>query len=248
LVEEDGKYYLTETQKDIARLHEIPSDLLEGMWQSLGKSGAVATSGLILNLPEPGGVMPVKVTLRGLPALLVRDMKHLDMRGGQTRQGFALDLWVTLDSFAPGQVLLDNRGRDGQGFCLQTLPGETSASSVEPLAQPGRGGVLEIVLNDAQTENRWACDPVLERGKRHHVVVNVDGGPRIISFVIDGRFCDGGEWRQFGWGRFSPNLRYVHGENVLRIGSWAQGRIHSLRVYSRVLRTAEAVGNFLASA
>jgi hypothetical protein len=152
------------------------------------------------------------------------------MRGAQTRQGFALDLWMTLDSFAPGQILLDNRSRDGQGFCLQTAS----------------GGVLEIVLNDGQTENRWACDPVLQRGKRHHVVVNVDGGPHIFSFIIDGRFCDGGEWRQFGWGRFSPNLRHVQGANVLRIAPWVQGHIHSLRVYNRILRTAEAVGDFYA--
>ena len=37
LVEEGGRYFLTETQKDIARVHEIPAELPEGMWAALAK-------------------------------------------------------------------------------------------------------------------------------------------------------------------------------------------------------------------
>ena len=33
----------------------------------------------------------------------------------------------------------------------------------------------------------------------------------MISFVVDGRLCDGGDFRQFGWGRFSPHLRHANG-------------------------------------
>ena len=35
LVEDKGKYYLTETQKDIARVHEVDSTMLEGQWTQL---------------------------------------------------------------------------------------------------------------------------------------------------------------------------------------------------------------------
>ena len=84
-------------------------------------------------------------------------------------------------------------------------------------------------------------------GRPHHIVVNVDGGPKIITFIVDGKLCDGGAARQFGWGRFNPNLRDLNGNKLLRIGPSLQGRIHHLRIYNRWLRSSQAVGNFRAS-
>ena len=63
-----------------------------------------------------------------------------------------------------------------------------------------------------------------------------------MSFVVDGVLCDGGDARQFGWGRFSPTLRSPRGADTLRIAPAVQ----SLRVYNRALLTSEAVGNFRA--
>ena len=77
-------------------------------------------------------------------------------------------------------------------------------------------------------------------------MVSVDGGPKIITFVVDGRLCDGGESGQFGWGRFSPNLRDVYGEDMLRIAPSLAGSIHRLRMYDHYLRTSEAIGNYRA--
>jgi len=74
----------------------------------------------------------------------------------------------------------------------------------------------------------------------------VDAGPRVIAFIVDGKLCDGGEWRQFGWGRFSPNLRDANGSTTLRIGPGLAGAVQSLRIYGRALRTSEAVANFRA--
>ena len=68
----------------------------------------------------------------------------------------------------------------------------------------------------------------------------MDGGPKIITFVVDGVLGDGGDQRQFGWGRFSPTLRTPNGAETLRIAKSVQ----SLRLYNRALRTSEAVGNF----
>lgn len=98
-----------------------------------------------------------------------------------------------------------------------------------------------------QSENSWGCDPdMLEAGKLHHVAVIVDGGPKIIMFVVDGKLCDGGEYRQFGWGRFSPNLRHANGAKILQIGPSLKGAIKSLRIYNRYLRISEAIGNYRA--
>ena len=166
-----------------------------------------------------------------LPLFLARDGNRADHGMKDMLSGFSLDLWVTFESTSPDEVLLDSRTEAGQGLCLQT----TSR------------GTVEVVLNDGSTENRWNCDPgLLQANRLHHIVVNVDGGPKIITFVVDGRLCDGGESRQFGWGRFSPNLCGANGHRTLRIGPRLIGRVHHLRIYNRCLRTSEAIGNYRA--
>ncbi|HTM49992.1 MAG TPA: LamG-like jellyroll fold domain-containing protein, partial [Bryobacteraceae bacterium] len=231
LVEDGGRYFLTETQKDIARVHEIDAALLEGMWAQLEGGGEkpAVTKGLLLDLP-PGQKAPHSMDAPALPLFLQRSRRS-DYGTDDLRAGFSLDLRVTFRSLAPGQVLLDNRTGQGQGFALLTGP----------------NGTAEIVINDGRTENRWNSDPgLLAAGKSHHIAVMVDGGPKIITFVIDGKLCDGGDARQFGWGRFSPNLRSGAGDKMLRIGPGFEGEMGRVRVYGRALRTSEAIANFAA--
>lgn len=192
LVEEGGKYYLTETQKDIARVHEIDPKLLDALW-----NGA----------PAPAAAPVDSVTF-------YRRSNRADHGKEDLRAGFSLSLWVNSQ---PNQMLLD-----GTDLKLRTLP----------------NGSVELTLNDGRTENRWASDPgSIQFGQPQHIAVVVDGGPKIISFVINGLFNDGGDARQFGWGRFSPNLKTITGLNALKPANSVQ----DLRVYGRALLTAEAV-------
>jgi len=228
LIEEEGKFFLTETQKDIARVHPVDPALLEGLWNQFDNR-KVATDGLVLDLPGENETLPASVAMPPLPAFVARDASQADHGTKDLRTGFALDVWVEFKSLSAGQILLDGRTDAGQGVCLQTTSGRA----------------VEIVLNDGRTENRWACDPGwLKTGCLYHIVVSVDGGPRIVTFVVDGRLYDGGETRQFGWGRFSPNLRGANGSKTLQIAPTLDGRIHRLRLYNRYLRTSEAVGNY----
>ncbi|MFN3325319.1 MAG: exo-alpha-sialidase [Bryobacteraceae bacterium] len=231
LIEESGKYFLTETQKEIARVHEIDPALLNGLWNQFAPDQRVAGERLLLELPRPGESVPSIAEAPNLPLFIQRSRQGL--HGSEDlRAGFSIDLRVTLPALDAGQVLLDNRSADGRGFFLATA----------------RDGAVEIRLNDGQTENRWTSDPgMLTASKPHHVAVIVDGGPKVISFVIDGRLCDGGEHRQFGWGRFSPNLRSANGGKVLRIGPGFRGEIHNLRVYGRALQVSETIGNYRSS-
>jgi hypothetical protein len=103
------------------------------------------------------------------------------------------------------------------------------------------GGAVELALNDGRSESRWASDPgSVAAGKPQHIVVIVDGGPKIISFVTNGVFNDGGEDRQFGWGRFSPNLRGVSGLAQLRTSS----AVTQFGFHARALYVAEALALF----
>jgi hypothetical protein len=251
LIEEEGQVFLTETQKNIARVHRVDAKLLQALWAQFD-TAEVVREGLLLELPGAGAPFPASVRVPRIPAFLERDTSRADNGTHDLRRGFALDLWFRLAALEPGQRLLDSRTADGQGFCLQT--------TVE--------GAVEIVLNDGRTENRWACDPgTLRPGTTHHLTVTVDGGPKIITFVVDGVLHDGGEARQFGWGRYSPHLRRVGGSEVgepdeqapaqpaedsrmdkLLIGPGLNGEILALRIYDRPLLTSEAIGNHQADA
>ena len=220
LVEVDGQYYLTETQKDVARVHRIDPSLLQGLWGQFERAD-LTREGQLLEVDEPG---PAVVDMPALPSFVRRS--GLSPYGtDDLRTGFSLELWFQLDSSVAGRVLLDTRLENGQGFVLQHKG----------------NGQLELVIDDGRTRASWDSDPrAVSVGKRHHAVVIVDGGPNVISFVVDGRLCDGGDFRQFGWGRFSPHLRHANGSPRLLI----DGAIDLLRVYGRALRTSEAISNF----
>ncbi len=230
LVEEDGKYFITETQKSIARVHKIDPTLLQGLWNQFDND-AVAKDGWILNLPAPKEKMPKQAKMPKLPDFITRDYKRPDHGSRDRRAGFTIDFWIRFEYLNPGQVLLDNRTGDGKGFCLQTT----------------ERGAVQIVMNDGQTENQWDSDPGMLRPQElHHIAVVVDGGPKIITFIVDGKLCDGGDYRQFGWGRFSPNLKSVNGDTLLRIAPGLNGKMTALRIYDRYLRTSEVIGNYQA--
>jgi hypothetical protein len=225
LVEDGGKFYVTETQKNIGRVHEIPAALVNGLFNQFTNK-KVTLSNLAIDLSAPAKLKP-ELPMCKLPDFCIRDTKRPDHGSKDVRGGFSLDLWLRLDSLAPGQVILDSRTEAGKGI----------------LVVLAEGGAIRITLNDGRQQSSWESDRgTVAAGKSQHAVITVDGGPKIITFVTNGVLCDGGDVRQFGWGRFSPTLRAPNGSATLKIAS----SVRSLRIYTRPLRTSEAVGNWRA--
>jgi len=77
------------------------------------------------------------------------------------------------------------------------------------------------------------------------LVVTVDGGPKIVTFVVDGELNDGGPVRQYGR-RFRPELSDVNGSSRAVLAKPLLGQLKNFRLYNRYLRTSEAVDNFRA--
>ena len=216
LIEQDGKYWITETQKTLARVHPIDPTLLEGLW-SQGEVKAVASSGLVLDL-GPEQLKKAEVAMPRLPNLA---------EGG----GFSVDFWITLNELTADQIVMDSRDASGKGLVVSTTG----------------NGTLRTAVSDGEHSASWECDRgILQAGRRHHVAAIVDGGPKVISFVVDGVLCDGAETSIYGWGRFSPELGGVNGSDTLRVAPALKGRLDRVRVYDRYLRTSEAVGNYQA--
>ncbi|MCB9781998.1 MAG: hypothetical protein H6751_03425 [Candidatus Omnitrophica bacterium] len=221
-IEDGSRYFLTETQKDVARVHEIPGEFLNKIWGQFD-SNQVIQSGLILETTRDRALLP------NLPEFVKRASGILDGRSEQTNAGVTLDLWVQMEKWDKGIPLLDNRTETGKGFALVTTEDQS----------------LELVMNDGRAESRWRSDPnCLPTGSTHHLGVVIDSGPDIVSFIVDGRFQDGGDFRQFGWGRSNPNLRDINGDKNLRILSSENQKVLSLRIYNRSLMTSEIISNY----
>jgi hypothetical protein len=222
LMEENGRFFITETQKNTARLHEIASPLVDGLFHQWDNR-SIARDGMIQQVSE----WTTEFELPQLPNLNVRDNTRADFGTKDNRAGFSIDMWLQLDSLEAGQVLLDNHDQHRSGIQLTTA----------------ENGTLRLSMNDGRQEVSWDSDSGrLTTGSPHHIAITVDGGPKIIIYVIDGVLCDGGEDRQFGWGRFSPTLRTPQGARMMQMGT----AVKSLRIYNRALRTSEAVAHFRA--
>lgn len=226
LVEEDGRYFLAETQKDVARVHPIDPSFLVALFSQQTASD-VCRHGLILELPWREGGMTYEVEAPKLSPFVVRDADRPDYGSKRLRSGLTLELWADVEAYAPGTLLVSNGTDDGRGMLLEKTPDQG----------------VQLTISDGQTENRVRSDcGALSAPGAHHVAVIVDGGPNIMFFVIDGRMNDGAEERQFGWQRFNPHLQSPNGGHSLQVGA----PVHALRVYDRALLVSEAVGNYRA--
>ena len=84
---------------------------------------------------------------------------------------------------------------------------------------------------------------LLDGSTTHHVAIVADGGPNIVSFIVDGIYCDDSwSWLQpTGMsGVPSSDAFEVFSENVNHFG----GRVDSMAVYDVALQTSEVVALF----
>jgi len=217
LIEQNDRYWVTETQKEIARVHEVDPSLFHGLWAQVEDT------------------LPRQVVRRGC----VGEWGEQELRAGkastkarlsvQDGGGFTVELWLTVDRFSQ-QPLVRCRDEDGRGWELCLAPDRR----------------LVLRASDGRNELSWDTDPgLLTPGRLHHVAFVVDGGPRIITAIVDGVVCDGGEHRQYGWGRFDSAVDQVLDGGKLE-ASTADARVHRLRLYNRYLRTTEVVQNYRA--
>ncbi len=230
MVEEDGCFYVTETQKHLARLHQIDPDFMKTLFQ-FPTINEFAQKGLIVDLASIGQT-PAEFKMPDLPKFRVRNLESKEYGGLYLRNGVTLDICFKLSSLHPGQNLLDNTNDEGRGFCIET----------------DKQNTLRVTLNDGVSQSSWTLDPdILKTDHLHHVIVIIDSGPKIMTFLVDGQLCDGGEIRQYGWCRFSSEMLDINGRDKLIVGKEIEGSIKTLRIYNRAIMTTEAVGNYRAA-
>ncbi len=230
LVEENGDFFVTETQKHTARLHKIERTFIDKIF-SYDEVNTTALGGVALDLASVGK-NPSNINMPKLPKFVIRDLYSMVCGKKDLRTGVSIEVSVKFNTLRIGQNILDTRDEQGKGFLLST----------------GEGGAVCFSMFDGRTQSCITSEPgVLTMRHLSHIVVIIDSGPKVMYFMVDGRFCDGADYRQFGWGRFSPEFRDINGSDILIAGADIDGQVKSIRIYDRAIMSAEAVGNYRAS-
>ncbi|MGQ9731219.1 MAG: exo-alpha-sialidase [Candidatus Zipacnadales bacterium] len=210
-IEQDGRFWITETNKSIARLHEIDPDLIQGVWNQ-HELNRVARDGLVLDLLYPSSAAD-------FPAL------PDPFSGG----GYTLEMWLKATSLPTGVLVAGEQIEHGGAVAVNVTTQEAP----------------ELVLSTPKNVVKLDGDEgTITPGRWHHLVVTVDGGPKLVTFLVDGRLCDGGERCMQGWHRFDRQLS-TPSITRLRIEN-SRLQLRRLRLYNRPLRTSEAVSNWRA--
>ncbi|HUX94947.1 MAG TPA: exo-alpha-sialidase [Bacteroidales bacterium] len=113
LIEEDGHFWVTETQKEIASVHKIDPALINGLWQQ-DKNKTLAKEGLIFEKKsinrEQSFILP------SLPGL--------------SDGSITVELMLNVKELIPGQLILDNTDPAGEGFKIFVTPKRTISISL----------------------------------------------------------------------------------------------------------------------
>lgn len=181
LIEQDGRFWIAETQNGTIRVHEASRALLDGLWRQ-GSAREVCRDGLAADFAHPG--------------VGQRTFELAETFGDLDSGGLTVEMWLEIDNVAVRQTLLSTlTGRRGVRVATTSLRREPT---------------LQIELVDGDREAVWQADAgVLKNDRLHHVVFICDTRAKAVSVVVDGAFCDGGEKRPFGWGPLPAGLNHM---------------------------------------
>ena len=207
LIETNGEYYITETQKQNAAVNHIDKNLIEGLWAQLENAGRVPKNAATL---ENGSAMPY------LQPFTVKDFEaEIDCRSKFINCGFTLDFDITGEN----------------GMLLSTVENEKG------IAVEQKDGQLIFSIGDGKFWcTKTTGENALSSGP-HHVTIIVDGGPRIVMFVIDGVLYDGGNEQMFGFGWFNRYLSDINGAKYIKINN----NTKYVKIYLKALTVSEAI-------
>ena len=148
--------------------------------------------------------------------------------------GFTIDLEAELTGLAEGKLIFSSRELQGRGFWLEMAANRA----------------VKFTMTDGVKTTSWQSDAGLIRfAGTTQLALVVDYRARIISYVINGQFNDGGKERIFGWGRLDTSVGSVS-TRTLTIGDIRNGgvlrpsnRISRFLFYDRPLMVTQVVGN-----
>lgn len=191
MIEADGGYYISETQKNVARTHFFPADFFENIWSQFHDAKR-AEKPVLSCAAGKHAMFKFEEFYKRNPAVTA---------GGWVPQRNGITLLIEYENLHDGDVLFDTLTPARTGLKLSFVKNN-------------------FVLYGSDGKTQMLADTMENfiDGKKGHIAVAMDGGANIVYFVYNGEFCDGGEQREFGWQRFSKYLQNVNGGNEVRVG------------------------------
>jgi hypothetical protein len=223
LIEQDGRYWITETNKVQGLCHEVDPDFFSNLWGQF-QLATVATKGLVINQ-------------RG-PELINREFDLPAIEEPSKGLGFTIDLVANITRLKEGEVICESRDKDGKGYWLEM----------------GANYSVKFTMSDGVKSTSWTSDAgVIKFFGTTEISLMVDYRAKIISYVINGIFNDGGKERIFGWGRLDADMGPVSTRKIrigdISIGGGLRGNnvVKAFRYYNRPLTVTECIGNYRSS-
>ncbi len=240
LIEKEGRYWITATNKIEARIFSVEPRLLHGLWAQVDSVLQSRTQPV-----EPDAQLTAR-ELAGGKISLAKWNRNSQVPGfwidpHKRDKSLSLQFTVSLESLAPKQILFDARTPDDDGLVVSTSGDKR----------------IQVTLKSTAGSVVWRTDKqFIQPGKEHHITVILDNGPGIIMGLVDGKLCDGDTEDPFGWHRYRDldavrNHRIkVNRPDPRSIGPIPLGRVciakvdgkHLRRfaIYNRALTVSEA--------
>ncbi len=215
LIEQDGQYWITETQKSEARIHKIPNRFLDDLWQQFDIEKPVMNQ--------------LSFDLQGERLNQTDSVQLPDLPGVKEGGGFTLTVRMRSNlDMAKGKIVIDSRDESGKGFWMESWENFSIRFSISD------GKHTCSIVSDPnviQTRSRW----------EQEVTVSVDFNAGIIQSIVDGVVCDG-KGRPFGWSRIDDKVDKIR-TKWLHIDK-TRKTITGIKFYERPLMNTEIIGDY----
>ncbi len=192
-IEYDGKLLITETQKQIARIHTIDDKLVN----------ALKTQDTVCAKLE--GISMADLKEKGVPMQEYSKINHADRVEWKEIKEKSGTSWIIEGTFKPSDSVISAYNRRVGGFKVDVTKEGTLLCYA---AGEAANFTIESSVN--------VCD-----GKKHHIAWIMDTSACVSYLVIDGIFDNGGEVSECGWQFIPRQLDFIReikevsfGENV----------------------------------
>ena len=223
---DDGTLAFVESNKLAVRFHVVDPRLLHYL-RHQPELSAMPTEGLVLDhVPSPGDpgeiAAPVLADLRAGGGFTMVVLIEGDTHHGASRQ--VLVSALSNVTAALGEEPTDRRITKGYEIAVAA------------------DGEVELFVTDGFDQTFRHATTIgsdgVNDGSRHVVAFVVDGGPKVVSVVVDEHLDDGGEHLPQGWAFVPPGLGEIGGS---RAQLHAGGRLVRYALFDRALLTSEAI-------
>jgi len=212
-IEIENEYYITETEKSIARIHKIDKTFMNKIISSSDFKNIIKES-LIVETTKN------KVNLPNFKPFTQKDLNKENHGTEDLRQAFTFDIRFSIEE--KNMELFSSMDSNEKGIKIEVIDKR-----------------IVFAMSDGQYLNIWKSDIDSVIKGINHISIIIDGGPKIIYYIINGKFNDGKK-RQYGWGRFPDKFKDFNGLKEVSLNS----DIKVFRIYDRALLSCEAISNY----